>query len=259
MYETNWCNSGDIVPDQATSASDVIPSNSIVNGSAGVSNEYARGDNQHPLQVSTVLLAKDTANGAEGVATTYARSDRTHHANLSNDIPLKDTGTGTAGTTNIYASATHQHSLNVDPTTANVHLVNAAAAANDQGLRISADGQILTFNGKATQGNIQINPTATGYDDVLKISKTEEGSGGSSLIQGCSRTSNTGAITGQSQIFTTPSTYVNNPLGFTISLAANSSDTNRGLCINADGNTLTFNGQVIAGGSVNYSQGKTIL
>ncbi|KAA6314377.1 MAG: hypothetical protein EZS28_055595, partial [Streblomastix strix] len=43
---------------------------------------------------------------------------------------------------------------------------------------------------------------------------------------------------------------------------------NRGLCISADGNTLTFNGSVIAGtgattgatnGSVNYSAGNPIL
>ncbi|KAA6352675.1 MAG: hypothetical protein EZS28_051798, partial [Streblomastix strix] len=98
--------------------------------SAGTSNEYARGDHQHPLQISTTLPAKDTANGEAGVATTYARSDHTHHVNLSNDVPLKDTGTGTAGTANIYASTTHQHPLNVDPTTANVPLVNATAAAN---------------------------------------------------------------------------------------------------------------------------------
>ncbi|KAA6360406.1 MAG: hypothetical protein EZS28_044066, partial [Streblomastix strix] len=130
MYETDWYNSGDIVPDQVTPASDAIPSNSIVNGSAGTSNEYARGDHQHPLQISNVLPAKDTANGEAGVATTYTRSDHTHQVNLSNDLPLKDTGTGTGGTANIYASATHQHPLNVDPTTANVPLVNATAAAN---------------------------------------------------------------------------------------------------------------------------------
>ncbi|KAA6353429.1 MAG: hypothetical protein EZS28_051044, partial [Streblomastix strix] len=130
MYETSWYNSGDIVPDQVTPASDVIPSNSIVNGSAGTSNEYARGDHQHPLQISTVLPAKDTENGEAGVANTYARSDHTHHVNLSNDVPLKDTGTGTAGASNVYASTTHQHPLNVDPTTANVPLVNATAAAN---------------------------------------------------------------------------------------------------------------------------------
>ncbi|KAA6395356.1 MAG: hypothetical protein EZS28_009118 [Streblomastix strix] len=98
--------------------------------SAETSNEYARGDHQHPLQVSTVLPAKDTANGEAGIAATYTRSDHSHHVNLSNDVPLKDTGSGTAGTANIYASATHQHPLNVDPSTANLPLVNATAAAN---------------------------------------------------------------------------------------------------------------------------------
>ncbi|KAA6397524.1 MAG: hypothetical protein EZS28_006953 [Streblomastix strix] len=153
-YETDWCNSGDVVPDQVTPASDVIPSDSIVNGSAGTSNEYARGDHQHPLQISTVLPAKDTANGEAGVATTYARSDRTHHANLSNDIPLKDTGTGTAGTSNVYSSITHQHPINVDPTTANVPLVNATAAANGTSDFYSRNNHVhpqqLTYDGNIT-------------------------------------------------------------------------------------------------------------
>ncbi|KAA6403328.1 MAG: hypothetical protein EZS28_001142 [Streblomastix strix] len=130
MFDANWYNSADIVPDQVTLASDAIPLYSVVNGSAGTSNEYARGDYQHSLQISTVLPAKDTANGETGVATTYAISDHTHHVNLSNDVPLKDTGSGTASTANIYACATHQHPLNVDPITANVPLVNATAAAN---------------------------------------------------------------------------------------------------------------------------------
>ncbi|KAA6311305.1 MAG: hypothetical protein EZS28_056153, partial [Streblomastix strix] len=146
--------SGDVVPDQVTPASDAIPSNSIVNGSAGTSNQYARGDHQHPLQISTVLPAKDTANGEAGVATAYARSDHTHHVNLSNDIPLKDTGTGTAETANIYASATHQHPLNVDPTTANVPLVNATAAANGTSDFYSRNDHVhpqqLTYTGPLT-------------------------------------------------------------------------------------------------------------
>ncbi|KAA6393109.1 MAG: hypothetical protein EZS28_011366 [Streblomastix strix] len=154
MYETDWYNSDDVVPDQVTPASDVIPSNSMVNGSAGTSNEYARGYHQHPLQISTVLPAKDTANGEVGVATTYARSDHTHHVNLRNDIPLKDTGSGTAGTANIYASATHQHPLNVDPTTANVPLVNATAAVNGTSDFYSRNDHVhpqqLTYDGNIT-------------------------------------------------------------------------------------------------------------
>ncbi|KAA6388289.1 MAG: hypothetical protein EZS28_016183 [Streblomastix strix] len=150
----DWYNSRDVVPDQVTPASDVIPSNSIVNGSAGTSNEYARGDHQHPLQVSTVLPAKDTANGEVGVATTYARSDHTHHVILSNNIPLKDTGTGTAGTANVYASTTHQHPLNVDPTTANVPLVNTTAEANCMSDFYSRNDHVhpqqLTYDGNIT-------------------------------------------------------------------------------------------------------------
>ncbi|KAA6387472.1 MAG: hypothetical protein EZS28_017000 [Streblomastix strix] len=154
MYDTDWYNSGDVIPDQVTPASDAIPSNSIVNGSAGTSNEYARGDHQHPLQISTVLPTKDTANGEAGVGTTYARSDHTHHVNLSNDIPLKDTGTGTAGASNIYASATHQHPLNINPTTANVPSVNATAAANGTSDFYSRNDHVhlqqLTYDGNIT-------------------------------------------------------------------------------------------------------------
>ncbi|KAA6400731.1 MAG: hypothetical protein EZS28_003745 [Streblomastix strix] len=130
MFDANWYSSVDIVPDQVTPASDAIPQLSIVSGNAGVSTEYATGDHQHLLQVSNVLPAKDTAVGDEGVATTYARSDHTHHVNLGNSVPKKDTGTGTAGSANVYPSATIQHPFNIDPTTANVPLVNATAVAN---------------------------------------------------------------------------------------------------------------------------------
>ncbi|KAA6391154.1 MAG: hypothetical protein EZS28_013316 [Streblomastix strix] len=55
---------------------------------------------------------------------------------------------------------------------------------------------------------------------------------------------------------------------FVICLTSDFGNDNRGLCISADGNTLTFNGSVIAGtgatngasnGSVNYSAGNPIL
>ncbi|KAA6401992.1 MAG: hypothetical protein EZS28_002485 [Streblomastix strix] len=126
----NWIETDQVVPDQVTPASDTIPSNPIVNGNAGVSTEYSRGDHQHPLQVSTVLLQQDTATGEVGTAVTYARSDHTYHVNLSSSVPLKDTGTGTARTDSVYASATHYHPLNVDPSSVIVPLVNATVAAN---------------------------------------------------------------------------------------------------------------------------------
>ncbi|KAA6379913.1 MAG: hypothetical protein EZS28_024559 [Streblomastix strix] len=174
-----WYNSGDVVPDQVTPASDAIPSNSIVNGSAGTSNEYARGDYQHPLQVSTVLPAKDTANGEVGVATTYARSDHTHHVNLSNDVPLKDKGTVTAGTANIYANATHQHPLNVDPTTANVPLVNSTASANGTSDFYSRNDHVhpqqLTYDGNITATKF-IKTGGTANDILLADGSTKQSS-----------------------------------------------------------------------------------
>ncbi|KAA6387655.1 MAG: hypothetical protein EZS28_016819, partial [Streblomastix strix] len=120
----------------------------------GVSTEYARGDHQHPLQVSTVLPAKDTAVGEDGVATTYARSVHTHHVNLGNSVPKKDTGTGTAGSANVYSSAIYQHPLNIDPTTANVPLVNATAAANGTSEYYCRNDHVhpqqLTYDGNVT-------------------------------------------------------------------------------------------------------------
>ncbi|KAA6371520.1 MAG: hypothetical protein EZS28_032954 [Streblomastix strix] len=154
MCDADWYNSGDIVPDQVTPASNVTLLLSIVSGNVGVSTDYARGDHQHPLQVSDVLPAKDTVVGEAGTANTYARSDHTYHVNLSNDVPLKDTGTGTAGTSNVYSSATHQHPLNIDPTTANVPLVNATAAANGTSDYYCRNDHVhpqqLTYDGNVT-------------------------------------------------------------------------------------------------------------
>ncbi|KAA6359344.1 MAG: hypothetical protein EZS28_045129, partial [Streblomastix strix] len=154
MYSDVWYNSGDIVPDQVSPASDAVPLVDSGAGVAGISTEYSRGDHQHPLQISSVLPSADTATGEVGTAATYARSDHTHHVNLSNGLPLKDTGTGTAGASNIYASATHQHPLNVDPTVANVPLVNATAAANGTSDFYSRNDHVhpqqLTYDGNIT-------------------------------------------------------------------------------------------------------------
>ncbi|KAA6356035.1 MAG: hypothetical protein EZS28_048438 [Streblomastix strix] len=130
MYDTNSFNSGYVVPDQVSTANDAVPLVDNAVGAADISNEQYHGDDQHPLQVSSVLPQANTSTVEEGVVATYARSDHIHHVNLSNGVPLKDSGTGTAGSANKYASAPHKHPLNVDPTVANVPLVNATAAAN---------------------------------------------------------------------------------------------------------------------------------
>ncbi|KAA6395828.1 MAG: hypothetical protein EZS28_008644, partial [Streblomastix strix] len=89
MYDNSLYFSGDIVPDQVTTASDATPLADSGTGVSGISNEYSKGDHQHPLKVSTELSSKDAATGEEGVANTYARSDPTHHVNLSNGVPKK--------------------------------------------------------------------------------------------------------------------------------------------------------------------------
>ncbi|KAA6359165.1 MAG: hypothetical protein EZS28_045308 [Streblomastix strix] len=157
----------------------------------------------------------------------------------------------------------------------------------DQGLRISTDGQALTFNGNGfvdiaanqtitgkktfagvNSGNIQINTTATSYDKGLRIARSDENSGNSTIQLGCSRTSNIGSIEGQWTIFIAPNTAIGNPQCLIIAVASQASDNTRRLQMQPDGNTLTINGSVIAGtgatngasnGSVNYSAGNTIL
>ncbi|KAA6392053.1 MAG: hypothetical protein EZS28_012419, partial [Streblomastix strix] len=191
MQDTNWYYSGQVVPDQVSPASDAVPLVDNATGAAGINTEYSRGDNQHPLQVSSVLPQSDTAEGEAGTATTYTRSDHTHHINLSNDVPLKDSGTGTAGTLNIYASAQHQHPLNVDPSAANVPLVNATAAANGTSdyycrndhvhhQQLSYDGNItatkfIMTGGLATEISCAISNITT-IDS--KFSRTYNGSAG---------------------------------------------------------------------------------
>ncbi|KAA6398413.1 MAG: hypothetical protein EZS28_006058 [Streblomastix strix] len=188
MYETNWYNSGDIVPDQVAPAGDNTPLADSGAGVSGIQNDYAKGDHQHPLQVSTVLPAKDTATGDVGTANIYVRSDHTHLVNLSNSVPKKDTGAGTAGSSNIYARSEHQHPLNIDPSVTNVLLVNVSAVAygtsdyycrNDHVIpkQLSNDGnitaikfikagglatEILCANGETTTKEIMLSRTYSG-------------------------------------------------------------------------------------------------
>ncbi|KAA6385203.1 MAG: hypothetical protein EZS28_019271 [Streblomastix strix] len=125
-------------------------------------------------------------------------------------------------------------------------IVKAGQEGSSSGLQINQYGNVLNFYGKVNSSNIQINPTATGYDDGLRISRVDPtGTGNSSIQLGCSRTSTTGAIDGQWTIFTPPSSSTNNPQSFVIAVSSQAGDNTRGLQISADGNTLTFNGRVL--------------
>ncbi|KAA6359691.1 MAG: hypothetical protein EZS28_044782, partial [Streblomastix strix] len=108
-------------------------------------------------------------------------------------------------------------------------------------LILSADGNTLSFYINVNSDNIQINPTAIGFDDGLRISRADPDTGNATIQLGYSRTSNIGVIVGQWSIFTPPSSSTTNPQGLVIAMASQAGDNNRGLQISADGNTLTFN------------------
>ncbi|KAA6386334.1 MAG: hypothetical protein EZS28_018142 [Streblomastix strix] len=132
MYETNWYDSGQLVPDQVTPASDANPLIDYDTGVAGISTNYSRGDHQHPLNVSDDKPKIDVNLGAVGTADSYARSDHQHILNTDTTAnkPVKDSGVGNQGDLDYYARSNHSHPLNVDSDTSKVPLVNATAAAN---------------------------------------------------------------------------------------------------------------------------------
>ncbi|KAA6392989.1 MAG: hypothetical protein EZS28_011483 [Streblomastix strix] len=79
MYESEWYDSGQLVPDQVTPASDELP---IVNGtaSAGISTSYSRGDHVHPQQLSydgNVTATKFIKTGGTATEILLANGDTT--------------------------------------------------------------------------------------------------------------------------------------------------------------------------------------
>ncbi|KAA6355879.1 MAG: hypothetical protein EZS28_048594, partial [Streblomastix strix] len=147
------------------------------------------------------------------------------------------------------------------------------------GLSIDGDCSIIKFNGNelvnvgteqtitgrktfggTTCSNIQLNPSDVSYGEGLRIANTPIRNV-SAIYIGTS-TSTSGEIDEQWTIIkrSTGELY--------ICRTADQNIVDRGLMISADGNTLTFNGSVIAGtgatngasnGSVNYSAGNPIL
>ncbi|KAA6381758.1 MAG: hypothetical protein EZS28_022714 [Streblomastix strix] len=164
MYDQSWYNSGDIVPDQVTPASDANPLVDSRTGVTGTSTQYSRGDHQHPLQVSTVLPSKDTSVSTIGSASSYARSEHQHPIQSVNTIPVSDLADGSYGTVESYARNDHSHPINVQTNASIVPIVNGVinkgltiglsneSGAANRGLRISADGNTLSFNGSVIAG-----------------------------------------------------------------------------------------------------------
>ncbi|KAA6361298.1 MAG: hypothetical protein EZS28_043175, partial [Streblomastix strix] len=153
MYDQNWYNSGDIVPDQVTPASDATPLIDSGTGVAGTSTEYSRGDHKQPLQVSDVLPSKDTSVGTIGSASTYARSDHQHPIQTVDTIPVSDSADGSYGTVESYARNDHSHPINVQTNASIVPIVNGVGNNGTSAYYSRHDHihpQQLTYDGNVT-------------------------------------------------------------------------------------------------------------
>ncbi|KAA6332573.1 MAG: hypothetical protein EZS28_053262 [Streblomastix strix] len=121
-------------------------------------------------------------------------------------------------------------------------------------------GSSTQFAG-VTCGAVQINPNDHDYNEGLRISRSAIGNY-SGIFLGCDSSQTSGTIPYQWCIVNTPTGELR------IGVDDQILQSNKGLIISADGNTLSFNGSVIAGtgastgasnGSVNYSAGNPIL
>ncbi|KAA6370195.1 MAG: hypothetical protein EZS28_034278 [Streblomastix strix] len=124
IYDNSRYNSGDIVPDQVTPASDATPLVDSGTGVAGTSNEYSRGDHKHQLQVSDVLPSKDTSVGTVGQASSYARSDHQHPIQTVDTIPVNDSADESYDTVDSYVRNVHSYLNNIQINASIVSLVN---------------------------------------------------------------------------------------------------------------------------------------
>ncbi|KAA6385344.1 MAG: hypothetical protein EZS28_019129 [Streblomastix strix] len=152
MYDQNWYNSGDIVPDQVTPASDATPL-SDGTATAGISTEYSRGDHVHPLNVTTTAPISDSASGSVGTTNYYARNDHSHPLNISTTIPPQDSASGSVGTTNYYARNDHSHPINVETNASNIPIVDGVGANGTSAFYARQDHihpQQLTYDGNVT-------------------------------------------------------------------------------------------------------------
>ncbi|KAA6391426.1 MAG: hypothetical protein EZS28_013051 [Streblomastix strix] len=244
-------------------------------GTAGSSNTYARSEHQHPLNIdpttANIPLVNATA-AANGTSDYYCRNDPVHLQQLTYTGPLTSTmfiKNGAQATDVLLANGDSKSKSDIvgDGFVAKTgkpllvvqgYLYYAEYQYSDDEIQPSGTytnakipQRIILNAGTPTSfaavscGNIQINPTATSYDDGLRISRSEPDTGNATIQLGCNRTSNYGAIVGQWSMFIPLSSSVNNPQGFAIAVSSQAGDNSRGLQISAYGNTLTFNGRVL--------------
>ncbi|KAA6399929.1 MAG: hypothetical protein EZS28_004546 [Streblomastix strix] len=109
-----------------------------------------------------------------------------------------------------------------------------------------------TITGRKTFSNIfQIKPSSNSYNEGIRISRSEA-INYSGIYLGCNPNSTDGTLTDYWKIVNTPIGELR--IGVNIQLGQD----NQGLMISTDGNTLSFNGQVIAGiGAINGASNDT--
>ncbi|KAA6397249.1 MAG: hypothetical protein EZS28_007221 [Streblomastix strix] len=333
MYESSWYDSGQLVPDQVTPASDELP---LVDdtASAGISTSYSRGDHVHPLNVTTTISPQDSASGSVGTTNYYARNDHSHPINVetnASNIPIVD-GVDANGTSAYYSRQDHVHpqQLTYDGNVIATQFIKSGGTANDILLTDGSTKQqsmasklyqvveqplfiklctFIAYNA-STDNSIEFQvDTRSGFGKIQFNQHWSNGSGISSyqykfapsLVTSLSSAwiiyfgngvdrqgelwclidyysyytviyqTAVGVFQGQITNILTTDGQTDLPTGYsrlTIDLSNESGAANRGLRISADGNTLSFNGSVIAGtgatsgssnGSVNYSAGNPIL
>ncbi|KAA6320899.1 MAG: hypothetical protein EZS28_054626, partial [Streblomastix strix] len=170
-----WYNSGDIVPDQVTPASDATPL-SDGTATAGINTEYSRGDHVHPLNVTSTIPISDSASGSVGTTNYYARNDHSHPLNITTSIPPQDSASGSVGTTNYYARNDHSHPINVETNASNIPIVNGVGANGTSAFYSRHDHvhpQQLTYDGNVTATKF-IKTGGTSNDILLADGSTKQ-------------------------------------------------------------------------------------
>ncbi|KAA6388264.1 MAG: hypothetical protein EZS28_016210 [Streblomastix strix] len=167
--------------------------------------------------------------------TEHSRGDHVLPLNITSTILISDSTSGSVGSTNYYARIDLSHPLNIttsvppqDSTSGSVGTTNYYAR-NDHSHPI---------NVWTNASNIpMVNALPTGYSKMYQLFQNTRN--GSIQINPIGDTQGIIGNNGPKQ------------LGFAIAKAGQEGQTDRGLQISADGNTLTFNGQVIAGTGFN--------
>ncbi|KAA6367633.1 MAG: hypothetical protein EZS28_036840, partial [Streblomastix strix] len=276
-----------------------IPVTDSADGSYGTVDSYLRNDHSHPINVQTNASIVPIVNGVgnNGTSAYYSRHDHIHPQQLTYDGNVTATKFIKSGGTNqqiLLADGSNKaitdfntsvvpRAFQINPADgifwmcfATVNISNFTSNGS-YGCTMDINTTYVTdlfyqikWNLRIQNGqNIRFEATQLGQvqTDFMICADTPE----TSLIlkfymkvftNSCDPNSSTGTLSDQWNIANTADGQFRIGLGSQIVLA------NKGLIISADGNTLSFNGSVIAGtgaqsgasnGSVNYSAGNPIL